>query len=425
MMLPPSPSPSLLVLLLSLLLLNPVSAGWGKNKDESFVNPYPLTSDDFLTIILTSSAVCVLSLVWMVVSGGGGGSRTVNVVLVGCGMPKKSMGWYHLTQLLSMPNVNVLAVVEPFFLGVCTDVPPQFSTFMEDLSKNKNIKFVKSMADLDDFPPLTMVLLAARTSDNPFLFEQALDKGAKCIYLEKPGAPTVKELERMKNLAISRTVPCRVFLGYNKNVTRYVKEAMEFSKTVESAHLEFVHNNAYKKEELTECFSRNSEGMLKNMAIHELALLVSFFDVRVDTVFKITVDKSKSEKLTLGGITDFSKVSFQVTTLAGASATVTADRCAGTVSFANVKKGGSEGKTVQAFACPSPEETAKVAAQKKADPEIMEYFLSQSDDYLTLKTNVVRAFGEGTDAGDVATIEVAIEALKLAEFATASLMRQL
>ena len=52
------------------------------------------------------------------------------------------------------------------------------------------------MADLDDFPPLTMVLLAARTSDNPLLFEQALDKGAKCIYLEKPGAPTVRELER-------------------------------------------------------------------------------------------------------------------------------------------------------------------------------------------------------------------------------------
>ena len=109
---------------------------------------------------------------------------------------------------------------------------------MSDLSKNRGIKFVKSISDLDDFPPLTMVLLAARTSDNPLLFEQALDKGAKCIYLEKPGAPTVKELERMKNLAISRTVPCRVFLGYNKNFTRYVKEAMEFSAGVESAHLE-------------------------------------------------------------------------------------------------------------------------------------------------------------------------------------------
>jgi len=362
----------------------------------------------------------------MVVCGGReGGRRKVNVVLVGCGMPKRSMGWYHLTQLLKMKNVNIVAVVEPFFLGICTDVPPQFSTFMSDLSKNRGIKFVKSISDLDDFPPLTMVLLAARTSDNPLLFEQALDKGAKCIYLEKPGAPTVKELERMKNLAISRTVPCRVFLGYNKNVTRYVKEAMEFSDGVEGAHLEFVHNNAYKKSELVECFSRNSEGMLKNMAIHELALLVSFFDVRVDTVFKITVDKSKSEKLTLGGITDFSKVSFQVTTLAGASATVTADRCAGTVSFANVKEGGAEGKIVKSFACPTAEETAKVEAQKKADPEIMEYFLTQSDDYDTLKTNVVRAFADGTDAGDVATIDVAIEALKLAEFATKSLMRQL
>lgn len=55
----------------------------------------------------------------------------------------------------------------------------------------------------------------------------------------------------------------------------------------------------------------------------------------------------------------------------------------------------------------------------------MEYFLTQSDDYDTLKTNVVRAFADGTDAGDVATIDVAIEALKLAEFATKSLMRQL
>ena len=67
----------------------------------------------------------------------------------------------------------------------------------------------------------------------------------------------------------------------------------------------------------------------------------------------------------------------------------------------------------------------QVEAQKKADPEIMEYFLTQSDDYDILKTNVVRAFADGTDAGDVATIDVAIEALKLAEFATKSLMRQL
>jgi len=71
--------------------------------------------------------------------------------------------------------------------------------------------------------------------------------------------------------------------------------------------------------------------MLKNMAIHELCLLVTFYDVRVDTVFKITADKSRSEKLTIDGKTDFKSVRFTVTTLAGKSATVVADRCGGNV----------------------------------------------------------------------------------------------
>ena len=31
------------------------------------------------------------------------------------------------------------------------------------------------------------------------------------------------------------------------------------------------------------------------MAIHELALLVTFYDVRVDTVFKVKVDEAKTE----------------------------------------------------------------------------------------------------------------------------------
>jgi hypothetical protein len=109
----------------------------------------------------------------------------------------------------------------------------------------------------------------------------------------------------MKNLAQSRTVPCRVFVGFNKNVTPYVTKALAFAAETPNSHINFVHNNSYTKEELGECFSRNSEGMLKNMAIHELCLLVSFYDVRVDTVFKIEADKAKSEKLTINGVTDF------------------------------------------------------------------------------------------------------------------------
>ena len=55
-----------------------------------------------------------------------------------------------------------------------------------------------------------------------------------------------------------------------------------------------------------------------------------------------------------------------------------------------------------------------------------QYFFIQSKDYLKLKSDVIEAFRAGeAKAGNVATIEVAIEALKLAEFATRSLMRQL
>jgi len=57
---------------------------------------------------------------------------------------------------------------------------------------------------------------------------------------------------------------------------------------------------------------------------------------------------------------------------------------------------------------------------------MMPYFFVQAKDYWRLKTDVIEAFrkGEGR-AGNVATIQTAIEALKLADFATNSLMRQL
>jgi hypothetical protein len=42
--------------------------------------------------------------------------------------------------------------------------------------------------------------------------------------------------------------------------------------------------NAFKPEELDECFERNSEGMLKNMMIHEIALMCTYNGVAVDTI---------------------------------------------------------------------------------------------------------------------------------------------
>ena len=67
------------------------------------------------------------------------------------------------------------------------------------------------------------------------------------------------ELEGMRDYATEKGIS--VFLGYNKNVTKYVTLAREVEAKTPGATVTFIHNNAYKPEEQTECFRRNAEGM--------------------------------------------------------------------------------------------------------------------------------------------------------------------
>lgn len=115
------------------------------------------------------------------------------------------------------------------------------------------------------------------------------------------GAPTVAELMAMKKEAADANV--EICMGYNKNVCKYVRKAREFASTTPGSHVTFVSNNTYENNaaSLGECFERNAEGMLKNMAIHELALLASFYDVTVDNIESITADKEFSSLQTLRG----------------------------------------------------------------------------------------------------------------------------
>jgi len=347
---------------------------------------------------------------------------TLDVVLVGCGLPKKGMGWYHLTQLLEMENVNVKAVVEPFFLNkdLNPNPPSSFTDFVSKTSA-QGVMFKASIHELPRFTKKTMCLIAGRTSDNPKLFRECINKGAKCIYLEKPGAPTVLDLLDMRQL--SDIMGTEVYIGYNKNVTPYVRKALDLAKTVDGARVTFVHNNSYKESELPECFERNSEGMLKNMAIHELALLNTFFGVSVSQLKDIKVLKdtkqlelkkpsSPSDKPEY--IKDFKTLSFLVTTKSGTMVSVNADRCGGNVSAAIVKD--KKGKEIKTFEFPDAEEQAKVEEMSKADPDMMPYFFVQSDDYLELKTRVVNSCLKGNKAEGIATLSTAIEAMKLAEY---------
>jgi len=162
------------------------------------------------------------------------------------------------------------------------------------------------------------------------------------------------------------------------------------------------------------------------MAIHELALLATYYGVTVDNIDSVSVDKDYSSCQTLKGpdsgkeFTDFGKVGFTVKTKDGKSVTVKSDRCGcneGGNSVAIVSVGGEE-----KFRTKTPDEELKkvVDVKAKEDPEMMPYFFLQSDDYVTLKercTAHMVAGKEGAPEG-LATLEIGIDALKVAEYLT-------
>ena len=206
-------------------------------------------------------------------------------------------------------------------------------------------------------------------------------------------------------------------------------KARDFAAANDGSHVTFVSNNAYENtpESLGECFERNREGMLKNMAIHELALLVSFFDVSVDNIEKCEADKGFSSCQTLKGpsgddFTDFDKIKFTITTKTGKSVSVQADRCGGEVSWAQVD---IDGKEVFRHSMPDEEDNANVETLKKEYPGAMPYFFTQDPDYITVKERVSGFCANGTEPTGVATLDIACETLRVAEYLTPTLKEQL
>ena len=83
----------------------------------------------------------------------GGADGKCDVILVGCGVPKRGMGWYHGKQMLEgdVPSATMTAVVEPWFLGAGGDSPPGkvFQEWATDMEKQYGTKFVKDISELE------------------------------------------------------------------------------------------------------------------------------------------------------------------------------------------------------------------------------------------------------------------------------------
>jgi predicted dehydrogenase len=278
---------------------------------------------------------------------------------------------------------------------------------------------------------IRLCIISARTSDNPALVDACLGIGCKSIYLEKPGAPTVVELEAMKTKAANAGV--KIFMGFNKNVSSYLTLSREFvAKFKGECDITFVHNNNYEntEDQLAECFERNSEGMLKNMAIHELAIVVTYYDVTVDSIATVEADTTFSSCKTMKGpssgkdFTDFDKLKFKIITKSGVSVNVAADRCGGDDSVSIVTD-ASTGEELARYTMPDKATINNTPLLKTKYGDAMPYFFAQDPDYLKLKDLVVQNTLSGAAADGVATIDIAVETLKVAEYLTPILQEQL
>jgi predicted dehydrogenase len=368
------------------------------------------------------------------VSDATAGPNQTEVVLVGCGCPLRGMGWYHAVQLLGdeCPSAKLCFIVEPWFMGPGASGPggPEFAEFQKKTEEEHGVRFLTSVGALPEKAEgvKRMALISGRTADNPRLLGECIKAGCDTIYLEKPGAPTVAELEAMKNEAKEAGVG--VCMGYNKNVCKYVSKTREFASSIDDGHVTFVSNNTYENtpESLGECFERNCEGMLKNMAIHELALLVSFYDVTVENIETVTADTEFSSMQTLAGPsgkehTDFDKIKFTIKTKTGKEVSVQADRCGGDTSYATVTD--ASGKELFRHSMPDEEDKANVDVLAAKYPGAMPYFFSQDPDYIAVKERVAKFCKTGEEASGVATIEIACETLRVAEYLTPELAKQL
>jgi len=460
-------------------------------------------------------------------------SVAVSIVLVGCGAPLKSMGWYHAIQLLAFEDLNgrLEYIVEPWFMSEVGKASPggaEFHAFKGELESTTDILFFSHYtfgaasktsglalgkltgkgqkllilggstsvgqyaiqlaknatdakrkfavfcgADATDPPfgrvpmevevilqdidvgtegnrmmmtigarqkrflpaqllnePNTkrLAIISARTADNPRLFASCLENlGCHAIFLEKPGASSVLELELMQTKA--RESGVTVYMGFNKNVSKYVTKTRAYAKNhLGNNVVTFLHNNNYDESDLDECFERNSEGILKNMAIHEIAIAVSFHGVTADNILTVVADEDFSKCLTLQGpsgqmYTDFSKLKFTILTKYGDTVSIAADRCGGDDSVGIVAN--HEGNELVRFTMPDDEDAAFIKNAETQMPGAMPYFYVQSPDYLTLKQRVINAIASSTTADGVATIDTAVESLKVAEYLTPVLMEQL
>jgi len=341
--------------------------------------------------------------------------KLVDVFFVGCGTPTQSIGWLHCLQTMKfIPNASVIGAFSPYSLA------QKKSDFMA-FKSTTNFPWYDNLDKVDTFSKPTMAVVSTRADDNPALMRKLCEKGVTHVYLEKPGAATTEGLEEIQSMA--KASGMQVMMGYNKNGAGYVAEALAEHARLKSngvnATVSFEHVNEFTPDTLEDCFTRNSEGLLRNMACHEIALAVSLFDINPRNLKDVVIDRSLSDMQTLAGYTDFSKIGFTISNDKEDSVKVIAERCGVQASRAYVGD--------KTFTVDTPENLKRFEALKAEYPGCISYFYPQWDDYLELKTRLVNHMADGKPGlpSGVVTLDHAVDVMKMCDSLTASFKQQL
>ena len=157
----------------------------------------------------------------------------MKALIVGCGCPNRSMGWYHAQNILDGKIVGadgIVAVVEPFYGPSFRGhedlrgegLKPGQEQFEEFALKHslrvysgidgRQIRKDLEACDEDlNFEKDVFAVIALRTCDVKESFMKLLELGVKKIYLEKPGGTNRKDLVEMRLEAEKKQ--CAVTVG--------------------------------------------------------------------------------------------------------------------------------------------------------------------------------------------------------------------
>ena len=77
--------------------------------------------------------------------------------------------------------------------GSASPAGQDFAQWQEETEAKYGTTFIGNLEDLPPPAAPRLALISGRTADNPRLLTESIAHGSSCIYLEKPGAPTVAE----------------------------------------------------------------------------------------------------------------------------------------------------------------------------------------------------------------------------------------